>query len=210
MGQYPNRSLADVCGQTLLDRQVAAVRSRFELSQVILVAGFEFDRMRLGCPDGVMIVENERYETTGSARSISLGLDHVLTNSVLVVYGDTFLNEELIRDFPLDRSWVIAGGGPGGVGMTADSGLVQRLDYGLPVPWSGVAFLSSRERVLFANVTSARRYDRLCGFEAVNEVIDSGGVFHAVRPADGEAVEVDCPKDLSRARQLTRRKLVLC
>jgi choline kinase len=77
------KCLFEVGGQTLLERQISALREA-RIDNVVLVLGFEADRIRRRCPTDTSFVINERFGETSSLYSLSLARDY-LTDGFVVL-----------------------------------------------------------------------------------------------------------------------------
>lgn len=193
-------------GRTLVRRQIDVVRQLYPRAEILVVVGFEGDKVSKHLPAGVRVVENEFYDETGPGRSVAMGLRATSADACLVVYGDLVFNRATLEGLPLDRSGVVVDTGgrlpADGVGLTVDGGVVTHFDYGLPAKWCHVSLLTGRELHLFKSVGAQPASRRKLGFEVMNEVVDRGGVFHAYECEDMRLVEVDSAKDVKKAREV--------
>jgi len=93
------KCLVEVEGLTLLQRQIAALQ-RFEISEIVVVVGFEGDRIRNECGAGIDFVENPRFAETSSLYSLWLAREH-LTDGFVVLNSDVLFHpgilDELLR-----------------------------------------------------------------------------------------------------------------
>lgn len=193
------KSLLSLGAESVLDRQVRLL-APLNPAAVVVVGGFELHRLRKKAPPGVTVVANPDYEETNVARSIAQGMDHSLTDAVLVVYGDLVFPPSL---FHFDRSTSclvvcenLERNGEVGVG---GSDTAVHLEYGFGNRWAQVALFKGDERELFVQLASRDENARRFGYEVINAVIDAGGEF-AVRPYRDWLFEIDTPQDLYAAR----------
>jgi hypothetical protein len=183
-------------GQTLVRRQVAAVRAVWPRADVVVVVGYEAERLIKGLPAGVRVVENEHFEQTGAARSVLMGLRATVADRVLVAYGDLAFDEQAVRALDRDASCVLADrAGRMPVGLTADRGLVGHFHYGLPTRWGEMVLLTGRELALFKSLAAHPDRRQLLTFEVLNAVIDKGGEFTLVRSRDARLATVASVRD---------------
>jgi CTP:molybdopterin cytidylyltransferase MocA len=207
MKSYGPKPMIDLPGgETVLGRQIRVLRTVFPKSDLVVVVGYEADRVMRSLPPGVRAVENESYETTGVARSLGMGLRVALHRRILIVYGDLVFTAPAV-------SWA-ASAGPSvlldshgqmdseEIGATVVGGFVTSFNYGLPAKWGQVALLAGRELDLFKRFVWSEDTRRHFGFEALNSVIDAGGRIRAVEPAGVRIVEIDAPRDIERAREI--------
>ena len=88
------KCLFEVGGRTLLDRQVSAL-SEANINNVVLVLGFEAERIRRLCRPTTSFVINSRFEETSSLYSLWLAREHLLDGFV-VLNCDVLFHPELL------------------------------------------------------------------------------------------------------------------
>lgn len=205
MKSYGPKALIELRrGQTILGRQIAILRSHFPSADVVVVVGFEADRVLRTLPPDVISVENELHSVTNVARSLDLGLRACPARSVLIVYGDLVFTPETFACMPEGRSaaWVDTAGRirDQEVGVNVQDGEVTHFSYGLGPKWAQIALLTGKELALFRKAASAPGRRRYFGFEVFNDVIDRGGSLLAHEPEGMHLVEVDTSRDIDPAR----------
>lgn len=93
------KCLLDVGGQTLLDRQLAAIR-RAGILEVAIVTGYRGDQIRARVDASVRIIDSARFEDTNSLYSLWLARD-CLTGGAIILNSDvlapTALFSRLVR-----------------------------------------------------------------------------------------------------------------
>jgi len=77
------KCLFEVAGRTLLDRQVSAL-AEAEINEIVLVLGFEAERIRRLCRPTTSFVINSRFEETSSLYSLWLAREHLLDGFVVL------------------------------------------------------------------------------------------------------------------------------
>jgi L-glutamine-phosphate cytidylyltransferase len=88
------KCLFEVGGRTLLDRQLSALLES-ELNEIVIVAGFEAERIRRHCPSNVSFVINSRFEETSSLYSLWLAREH-LVDGFVVLNCDVLFHPQLL------------------------------------------------------------------------------------------------------------------
>jgi choline kinase len=88
------KCLFEVGGQTLLDRQVSILRS-LPVDEIVVVVGFEAERIRSAASDELSFVFNRRFEETSSLYSLWLARDHLL-DGFIVLNCDVLFHPELL------------------------------------------------------------------------------------------------------------------
>ena len=88
------KCLFEVGGRTLLDRQVSAL-AEARINEVVLVLGFEAERIRRLCGPTTSFVINSRFEETSSLYSLWLAREHLL-NGFVVLNCDVLFHPQLL------------------------------------------------------------------------------------------------------------------
>jgi choline kinase len=88
------KCLFEVGGRTLLDRQISAL-AEAQLNDVVVVLGFEAERIRRRCPPNVSFVVNSRFEETSSMYSLWLAREH-LRDGFIVLNCDVLFHPQLL------------------------------------------------------------------------------------------------------------------
>ena len=88
------KCLFEVDGSTLLQRQLSAL-SEAGIKEVVLVLGFEAERIQRECPRNVSFVTNTRFGETSSLYSLWLAKEHLLDGFV-VLNCDVLFHPELL------------------------------------------------------------------------------------------------------------------
>jgi len=89
------KCLYEVGGRTLLDRQISAL-TEARLSEIVMVLGFEAERIRRLCEPGTSFVINSRFAETSSLYSLWLAREHLLDGFV-VLNCDVLFHPELLN-----------------------------------------------------------------------------------------------------------------
>jgi choline kinase len=90
------KCLFEVGGRTLLERQLSALLES-PLSEIVMVVGFEAERIRQHCPPNVSFVLNSRFEETSSLYSLWLAREHLLDGFV-VLNCDVLFHPQLLTN----------------------------------------------------------------------------------------------------------------
>ena len=95
MKSYGCKSLLNIRDKKLIDIQVENIRNAFPTNEIILVTGFDSDRLINNSPTDIIKIENERYYDNNVIRSISIGMHATKDNDhILIVLGDLLFNTE--------------------------------------------------------------------------------------------------------------------
>lgn len=192
---------------TLLDWQLEIINNIFPNSELILVTGFESDRLMNAAPNNIIKVENERYESTNVCRSLGIALRASTSERVVVISGDIMFNQETLKGLNTEESCLIVEKNEESskerIGLTANNDLVEHLFYDLPNRWTGISYLCKKELKLAQSISWNRQKEKLFGFEVINEIIDRGGCFKLCSPKGMRFIDIDSAKDIIAARNIT-------
>jgi len=206
MRSYGCKSLLPLSdGRSIIRRQIDTLRLVYKDPEIIVVVGFDSDRLIKTLPEGIRIVENEKFEDTGVGRSIAMGLRATTSDKCLVIYGDLVFNKATFDHIPEHSSVLIDSYKrlpTTEVGVIIENHKVVHFDYGLPNKWCSIVFLCGKELVLFKNLGANADSRRMAGHEILNKIIDRGGEFRSLEPKKMRLVEVDSSKDLTKAKKV--------
>jgi choline kinase len=207
MTTFGARSLAPIGDNLLIDEQVKHIHSVFPVVEIILVTGFESDKVMNHAPKEVIKVENEGYADTNIARSIGLGLRAATTDRIITIQGDLAFNKTALN-LPFDReSCIVANTSEhlkeNEIGFTSGKTYVEQMFYGLPNKWAQIAYFTGKEADLLRQITWKKENAHLFSFEIVNKIIDKGGKFRVYSPDPSMfAFDIDCSKDYAFVRKV--------
>ena len=88
------KCLFEIGGSTLLQRQMSAL-AEARIDEIVLVLGFEAERIKRHCSSNVSFVTNERFGETSSLYSLWLAKEH-LTDGFIVLNCDVLFHPELL------------------------------------------------------------------------------------------------------------------
>ena len=85
------------CGMSILDHQIEYVRKVFGTDlRILVVVGFKGNLIKEKYPD-LEFVENEEFETTNTAYSLSLALNELIPSNVLWMNGDLYFEPSILK-----------------------------------------------------------------------------------------------------------------
>jgi len=192
---------------TIMQHQFQMINKHLRCDpQVIVVSGFQAQKVMNSTPFGTINIENENYETTNVARSIGMGLRATKTNHVIIIYGDLVFNKYALT-FPVGDESVLVVDTHGTmtdneVGCTVVNKQVQQMWYDLPNKWAQIVYLTGIELALAKAICWHPNYYNCFGFEVINEIIKRGGKFTALRPHKLKVNDIDSIKDIPTVKQI--------
>jgi len=199
MKSYGVKSLIDLSPSTnLINHQLNIIRQTFINCEIILVTGFEAEKLNNRTPHDIIKIENERYETTNVVKSIGIGLNAATSNGVLIVYGDLLFNDKALQ-IPLNESILVVDNGTmrvDEIGCRIENYYVNILSYDLSPKWAQILFLKGKELEMMRSLCCNKLNENLYGFEIINKIIEGGGKFRAYKPEGIKVNDLDTSKDL--------------
>jgi|TARA_R100000353_G_scaffold174726_1_gene143316 choline kinase len=207
MRSYGPKSLIKITPEkNIVENQIEIINDNFTNHEIILVCGFEADKLMNNTPKNLIKIENENYENTNVVRSIGLGLRAATSENVLVIYGDLVFNEETIKNLkPQCSSLIIDNSSTmkdDEVGCNISNNYVEQMLPDIENKWAQIAFLIGDELEMFKKICWNRDKSHYFGFEAMNEIIEKGGKFKSLSPQGMKITDVDSSKDLATAREI--------
>lgn len=199
------KHLLEINGEAIINRQVRMLSAHFPRSEIVVIVGYQADELIEKIPEGIKIVENERFEESNVVRSLAMGLRVASYQRLLLVYGDLIFNENTLNNIT-ERSCVVVDSSgqirSEEVGVITEKDKVLHLSYGVKTKkWAQIAYLENKELELFKLLCTNKENKNWQTFEALNEVIKNGGKIHCVEPPGMKVIEVDTLKDLHKAEK---------
>jgi CTP:phosphocholine cytidylyltransferase-like protein len=205
MKSYGCKSLLNIRDKKLIDIQVENIRNVFPTNEIILVTGFDSDRLINNSPTDIIKIENERYYDNNVIRSISIGMHATKDNDhILIVLGDLLFNTEALSEIDINQSSIIISNDmdDGEVGCNMNGkGYLEYMMFDLPNKWGHILYLTSKELTLFKRLLLNKYNDKKFCFEIINQVINQGGKFKCIMNDKIKTMDIDTSKDLQKAQE---------
>lgn len=181
MKTYGPISLLSLGRHSLIDIQIAAIRSVFKNSEIIICCGFEAERVIKYIKqnyknENIRIVENQKYDTTGCAESVRLCLNNINNDSCFILNGGLVLYPELInvrgvRSYTLSINHVDLVSTLNLGCVTDEKDELTNITYNVGKFWSEILFLSNAEYIeSIRKIISQDSYRCKFFFEAINDL----------------------------------------
>lgn len=172
------------------------LREVFDASQIIVVISITTDRKHLKLlPKGCLLIGHT--EKKNEAYLIRFCLDRVLTETAIIITEPVGLAKSSLSGLNRSSSAALVELDPSAfgdlVGVTLQDDQITQFSYGLPLKFGGVFSLAKQERLLFSRIVDAPGGDRLFAFEALNEVLETGGALQAYCPTNRRAAKRPAP-----------------
>ena len=210
MKSYGPKSLLPIGKNNILDNQIEVISDNITDYEILLITGFHENKVQSYVKKrknrSIKLLSNKGYEDTNVIASINIGLQNRSTDNVIILYGDLVLNTDTMRaPFGITSMLIIDSGNymkPEEVGCIIQDDSVKNLMYDLPNKWAQIAYFYGKELDMLDTFCKESRNRRRFGFEAINEIISSGGEFKSYSPANMKVIDVDCSKDLIAAKKI--------
>ena len=201
MRSYGPKCLLPVGGKnTVMGRALNIIKDSFEYNEIILIVGFEADKIIDVVPNNIRIVENQNYESSNTAESLRLGLNNCVGESVLILHGDIIFNQDIIESVGTGESSVVISNHlkTEKIGLTVVNDYATHFAYGLDKKWGQIAYLTGQELDICKSVCRNRKRGKLYTFEILNLVMENGGKLRTVEADKSAIMEIDCIRDLQK------------
>src|SRR5262245_33295886 len=209
-GDLP-KCLARVGAMTLLERQIAALRTA-GISEIVGVAGHRADPVRRLCWPRVQMVENPDYATTDSLYSVWMAR-HLITSDLIVLNGDVLFHPQLLSDLltaRYDDALLMCARGDERytdeeMKIRVRAGRVAEISKSIDVELSDgenvgiVKFGESGARALLEEVDRLVPTTRRAWFPAALEAFSRRRSLFVVETREFPWIEIDSPEDYWRA-----------
>lgn len=192
---------------TILQRQLKMIEEHLQCNpKIILITGFQSDRVMDHVPQNIIKIENEKHNTCNVARSIGIGLRACTTDHIVIIYGDLVFNKYALR-FPIqDESLIVIDNSnimtENEVGCNIIDNQLEHMSYGRPNKWAQIMLLTGKELYIAKELCWNANYFNYFGFELINEIMEQGGQFKTIQPYKIKVNDVDSPQDLKIAQTI--------
>lgn len=208
MKSYGCKALLKINHKTLIDIQLETIKATIPNHEVILVTGFDSERLMSQTPNDIIKIENENYYSTNISRSISIGLRATKDNDqVLIILGDVLFNSASLENLDLTKSCIVLSNDMEECEVGCNITNKENLEYmmfDLGNKWGQIVYLTGKELKLFKKIIHNRNNDRKFCFEIINEVINQGGKFKCIYSKEIMIMDIDTSKDLKKAQEFIK------
>jgi choline kinase len=205
MKSYGCKSLLSVNNEKLVDIQIKNIQEVIPNNEIILITGFDSERLMGQTPDDIIKIENEKYYENNVTRSIAIGLRAVKDNDhILIIFGDLLFNSECLKYINFSESSIIISdhmeNNEVGCNINA-KGFLEYMMFDLPNKWGHMIYLTSKELTLFKRLVWSKNKEKKFCFEIINEIINQGGRFKCISDDSIKVMDIDTSKDLQKAQE---------
>ena len=208
MKSYGCKSLLTIRNERLIDIQIKHIENTFNKYEIILVTGFDSDRLINQSPSNLIKIENEKYYENNVVRSICIGLRATKnSNNVLIIFGDVLFNKDCLQHIDINKSSIIISNhmGHNEVGCNINSkGNLEYMMFDLPNKWGHIVYLTGKELILFKKMACNKNVEKKFCFEIINDIVNMGGKFKCITHDNIKIMDIDTSKDLQIAQEFIK------
>lgn len=191
-------------GHTVLSKQIGLIDRVFSQYEIILVTGFQAERVMNATPNHIIQIQNTNHENTNVAHSIGLGLRAATTDNVVIILGDLVFNyETLCVPFDHESALVICNTMKDEeVGCVLHKNMIEQVFYGIPNKWAQIAYFTGKALEMLRQQTWDTANSKCFTFEIINNILDKEIPMRAYIPKKAHAIDIDASKDIEKANQI--------
>jgi CTP:phosphocholine cytidylyltransferase-like protein len=199
----PKCLIKDKQGVSILSRQMASFQDEFSHYEVIVVGGFEIDKLTKNRPAGIRIVENISYESSNEIEDIRLAINNAMYDNLLIIAGDIYFNRNVINNITQKSTLIVDDNDrmlDDDIGTTIVDNSITIMSMSIKSPkWARIGYFTEKEARLLRQFASTRDNARLFLFEGINYILDKGGEFIGKKTQKNDVlVHVDNSKELEK------------
>jgi hypothetical protein len=199
----PQCLIKDKYGVSILEHQVEIFNTEFNKNEIIIVGGFEVDKIIKNRPKSTRVIENQNYENSNDICDLRLAIANSTYENLLIVYGDMYFSPSVLNEVT-QKSMIIVDENNNliddDVGTTVVDDHITIMSLSIKSPkWGKIAYFTNKEVKLLRQFALNRDNERMFLFEGINNVIEKGGEFKAKKVSKNEIlVHVDSSNELKK------------
>jgi len=200
MRSYGAKCLLPIINETILERQIRMIKSYFENPEIILIVGFEADKIMNVISRDIISIENERFEETNVVRSLAVGLRAARNRKIMVINGDLVFADNTFENLILDKSFTFTSDvmHQREVGLVYNS-YVENIMYDLPVKWGQILFTSNNDSDMLKKYSLVKENENKFIFEIINMMIEKNLKLKVV---NRKILDIDKNEDINLAKEI--------
>lgn len=177
----PPSLIKDKNNQSILEVQLQSLQSEFSKVEIILVGGFDFDKLLKFKSEKLRLVENQQYHLSNDIEDLRLGINNSIYENILVLYSDIYISNGVLSDITKKSTLVIDKNNrltENDAGVTIVDNHPTILSIGIGNPkWTKIAYFTEKENKLLRQFIANRDNGKLFLWEAINFILDKRGEF---------------------------------
>lgn len=188
---YGNLSLCkNLNGTTLLEHQIKIIEQSLPHAEIIVVTGWDSERLHNRRSSKYRIVDNQLYNTTNECEDVRLLFNNMSTNNLLLINGNIVFDKTSIAYN--GKSYILHNDiNNKDVGTIIADGHVTHLNYNTCGNFEDICWITGQELSILKKMVVNKFQSKLMLFELLNEMIDNGANFQASNPSGHKTLKLD-------------------
>lgn len=191
--------------QTIIQRQISILKKYFSKINLYIVVGPDKDKIKqhvLKFHKKSTFIENSDYNTLNVNHSIKMGLQYSKSNNIMILYGDLVFDRKIFDKTDFTKSTVFIEKYKNfhnkDVGCVINNGKLESMMWNIPEKWCQIIYFTKKETEILRNLNIN---SRSFGYEIVNQIINSGGLFNAQK-ITGQIIDIDTTRDIKKIKNI--------
>jgi len=204
MKKYGPKPLIKINNKTILESQISIFDKIIKDYEIIIIGGFEYNKIKELNSNKIFTVENKNYDETNVVYSIGLGLRYCNYENLIIVYGDLIFNEFALNTIHSNESSVIISNSmkDSDVGCVIHNQILVQMSYGIGNKWSQILHLKDKELDIMKKYCMDDNNYKCFGFEAINNCIDNKGKIKTLLPNKIYTKDIDSLIDIKNIKEI--------
>jgi len=202
---YRVRSYGPKCllkhgSSTIIQNQIKLLGETSCISDLVVVLGFECEKIINYIPDHVRVVENQLYYETNSSESLRLIINNIRGDRLLIIDGNILISRKAFKKLDFSNSFALCHKNDklkNEISASKIGDHIGNFSFGLENCWDGIAFLQGKEFGLLRKACADREKGKFFVFELLNLVIDTGGKIEVQECKAGDVKVINSIKDIA-------------
>jgi choline kinase len=186
-------SLIKIKDKMLIEYQIDVLKQKFVNPDIILVTGFDSDKVIKNRPSTVRIVENQ-LEGTNEVEQLRLALNNVINDAILVIGGDILFDFRTLTYLDLNITCLVGERlnmmPSNSVGLTIDSSKATMMGHGIQPKWCHISYFRDKELKILKQLCSDRSKNKMFLFEIINTILDKTPI-KVVEPQGSKIIKIN-------------------
>lgn len=160
---YKNIPLTPVSvDETLIDRQIKTIRKNYTQSEIIIVSGFEHDRLiehiHKKKYDNIRIAENKNYKDSTVLDGWRFALNIAIKNDICIIHGDRLFSSSCIKSNNSSyTSCYLVDKNNYNLGIIHSDNQFINMSYGLKNAWSEIFYIKKKDFDIVRSIINTKQ-----------------------------------------------------
>jgi choline kinase len=197
---HKNIPLTPIDHDLLIDKQIKTIQSIYKNNEIILVSGFEHDRLlahiRQKKYPNIRIAENKDYKNSSALDSWIFALNLSIDQNTFIIHGDRIFSTAAISPSLTHCSHTICHNVKKNnydLGLLYENNRLVNISYGLPNVWSEIFFLHKNDFETARSLINEYKQQKFYNLDAFINALNKKVPIHVIYKS---SQEVQTLKDL--------------